>query len=213
VRVRWITVFVALAGCGFRVTLASDAAVGSDTIVDDAVDADQPIDATIDEPVVASCPTSYIALGNLSSRYFLRTNGSTIRTHHLGCVADGAHLAVIDTASEAAVVRQLVDGTTGLPTSSYGPFVFAGSAQRPNQTMTTTGWISATGAFTSQPFWQNGEPNDLPGGEDGGEQFIAIWRDHDLLVDIAGNGSFAALCECDGAPITEDYEALMAVAP
>ncbi len=219
-RAPWVIALAVVTGCGFHISGSGEPAVADanptiDSGMDAEIDAmvDPEIDAPIDSPPMLECPVSYITVGNETSKYKLHATGRTFVGQHNTCVAEGTHLAVIDTIEEAAALRQLVDATSGLPTSSFGPFVFIGSAQLDGQPMTSAGrsmgWISATGPFTSAPFWENGEPNDISGVENGDEQFAAIWRDHDLLVDLAGNGSFAGLCECDGKPITVEFLALM----
>jgi hypothetical protein len=213
---------VLLTGCGFHISGAgsattddADAPMDMDTGSDSGMDADidaRDIDASIDGPFVTPCPADYSVTSG-TSKYKLQTVGRTYRAQYMACMTEGTHLAVIDSAQEALALRQLIDGTSGLPTSSFGPFVFIGSAQQPGQPMTSAGramgWISATGPFTSASFWENGEPNDISGVENGDEDFAAIWRGHDLIVDLAGNGSFAGVCECDGLPVTLDFQQLM----
>jgi hypothetical protein len=154
------------------------------------------------------CPTSYIALSNQVSRYRLRTDALTVFAHHTLCVAEGAHLAVIDTPQEAAALRQLVDDAQGLPPSPFGPLVFTGGAQRSNQFSPGAGWLSVTGGFNAS-FWNIGEPNDGDTFEFGDEQFAAIWRDHNLFADVPNTGPFAAICECDGKEITSEYKEII----
>jgi hypothetical protein len=207
-----ITGFSIGAGCGFQVTLTDAPPAILDAPVDTALDTmmtiidGPPIDAawTVDD-----CPPTYQEIGAQATRYFLRTSAMSVTDHHEACAADGTHLAVLDTASEAAALRQFVDGTSGLPSNAFGAFVWIGVAQRTNQVSVGSGWISATGAQFPTQFWHSGEPNDGLGIEDGEEQFGAIWRNHDLVADIREDDDMAGLCECDGAPITAVYKDLV----
>lgn len=213
----WIIAVGFLAGCGFQISVPGGTAAGSDAnIVDsdpgtaDASDGNGPTDAVlpIDAPIdamVVSCPANYVSVGNQTSKYLLRTNDVDFTTHYAACMSDGTHLAVVDTAPEAAQLKQLIDSTNNLPTSAFGPFVFVGSVQKQNQSTPSVGWLSATGPFNAS-FWDNGgDPNDAPGGEDGDEQVAAIWRNHNLLVDLSTDQTFAGLCECDGLASTTEY--------
>lgn len=197
-RLWWV---VLVAGCGFQVTITGDAATSDDAPPDDASELD--IDASpIDAP---ACPANYFALGNEASRYFLRNEARELEEHHELCTADGTHLVVIDTAAEAALLRELVDTTQGLPTTQFGPLVYIGAAQRPNQSSPGAGWISATGTF-NPAFWAFGEPNDGAGIENGDEHLAAIWRGHDLIADVRDDHEVAAICECDGKAVTPAFD-------
>lgn len=223
-RVSSVLFIASLAGCGFRISGGTgavddaglDAQGEGDADVDammpgDDAEIDPTSDAMIDAPPALQCLSSYVTLGSVStSRYRLITTGASVVAQHNACVGDGAHLAVIDNAIEAAVLRQLVDGTSGLPNVAGYTLVYVGSAQLPNQANKSTGWISATGPFTAG-FWETNEPNDGSGSEDGEEQFAAIWRNHDTLADI-GKFSLGALCECDGKPVTVEFQGLMTAA-
>ncbi len=209
-----------LAGCGFRVTVGTDNRPVDDAVVIDAeVDAppDEP-DAAIDASVVdapwsaADCPINYIAVGNQLTRYRLDVTAIGVRAHHDVCSGEGQHLVVIETQQEASALRQFIDGTQGLPTTSFGPMVYIGAAQRPNQALRDAGWFSATGPF-NHAFWNTNEPNDGTGGENNEENFAAIWRDQNLLVDLDHDIPIAGLCECDGKEITLEYKALIEAAP
>jgi hypothetical protein len=210
-----------LAGCGFRVTTSSDIRPVDDAPLDDAVevddapdDADAAIDAVpVDAPwSAADCPINYVVVGNQLTRYRIDFNAVGVRAHHEVCTAEGTHLAVIETQQEASALRQFIDGTNGLPTTSFGPFVYIGAAQRPNQALRDAGWFSATGPF-NQSFWNSNEPNDGTGGENNEENFAAIWRDQNLLVDLDHDIPVAGLCECDGKEITSEFKTLIEAAP
>jgi hypothetical protein len=210
-RAWWTMVAVAMgAGCGFRVTVSSDDASMIDAAEIDAAEIDaMPTDAMPDAGWLASdCPQSYIQIGASPTRYALHTTAMNVFDHHELCEDDGTHLAVIQTAQEAAALKQFIDGTSGLPTTQFGPLVWVGAAQRRNQTNPTSGWMWATGSQTVM-FWESGEPNDGFGTEDGQEEFGAIWRGNNLLADMNENTNLAGLCECDGAPVVPTYESLV----
>jgi hypothetical protein len=200
-----MTLISLVAGCGFRISGSADpGAMDADPDTGEAIDADldgNPMDAMIDAPVLASdCPPTYVAIGTLVSRYRLISTAADAEAQFTACNGGGTHLAVVDTQTEANALRQFIDGITNLPSS----FVYIGSVQDPTAMTTAGGWISATGAFNDD-FWQNGEPNDTAGIENGDEQFAAIWRLHDLLADVS-NSKMPALCECDGLAVTEQFK-------
>lgn len=204
----WSVIVVVVAGCGFQVTITSDAASGAAVPdADPVADSDAALDAMVDGPwTTAACPTSYITIESLPSRYRLITTAADVLAQHAACMQDGAHLAVIDSVEEARDLSRFIDDSSGLPTNG-NVLVYIGSVQRSNQNSVSAGWISATGAFNGS-FWESGEPNDGFGVENDEEQFAVIWKQNDLLADV-DNRSLPALCECDGLAITAEYEAVL----
>src|SRR5262245_15812491 len=97
---------IALAGCrfGFESGEPRDAA-GSGNDPDALVDASgvAMVDAMPDGTSV-TCPTSYVTIGQLSSRYRLITTSTVWLSAEQSCEADGTHLVIVDDATELAQV-------------------------------------------------------------------------------------------------------------
>jgi hypothetical protein len=209
-RVWWM---VLLVGCDFRLRLGADAP-GDDVLPIDAADPDAADAPAIDGPPVdapwsaADCPSDYVAVGNQATRYHIHFNSAGVLAHHVSCATEGTHLAVIETQQEASALRQFIDDSVGLPTTTSGILVYIGAVQRDSQVATGAGWLFATGPFNSA-FWNIGEPDDGAGVENDEEQVAAIWRDHNLLADVPFDFPIAGICECDGKAITDDYKNLM----
>jgi hypothetical protein len=170
---RHALIAIVLAGCGFHVSAA-----GTDQPGDSA----QPIDAALDAsdafvPLPACMMSASYAAGPDGHRY--RKTAPTLRYDDAidACHADGAHVAVINSAAENTFAMQTAAGSD----------LWLGFDD-----LTTEGifrWITGASSFTA---WGVGEPNDQFGSED-----CAYLRSDGTWNDTDCGDTRAALCECE----------------
>ena len=145
----------------------------SDARVADASepDAAEPPDARL-------CPGSYMDLGVAGSRYRLDFE-KTWPDAEVVCERDGAgiHLVIVDSAAERTALGGLVDVA-----------VWVGLTDRVNE----NDFLDVTGIRPAFQPWTNGEPNDLPPGED------CVELDATGFNDNPCGQIQAFVCECDG---------------
>ncbi len=179
-----------LASCSFH---------GQSVLIDDA--GGPPFDPT-------TCPTNYVVVPTLTSRYRLIIDGHPGWTQSDTCAADvpgATHLAVLGDLPETMAIQHLVD-TFALGIA--GSATYIGGIQVQNQHTPETGWLSITGG-TMFAAWATGEPNDADGTENGQEQFVALAIGRAYHVDYAGTSALGAVCECDGRRVSAEAAALI----
>ena len=176
---RWV-VLGALAACGYspvRSDLGPAPGVDAPGEPDAAV---IPVDAPLppDAPVLPACATDPAYVPSPAGiRYFMSSTMLSWNSAQADCASKGAHLAVIDDATENAHVA-------GLSTTHF----WIGATDQ-----TTEGvWVWVTGgAVAGFTAWRSGQPND-DGGQDCGEMDAgaSTWNDF-----TCGDQTLYA-CEC-----------------
>jgi hypothetical protein len=165
---RVLVVMLALAGCRFHFDeTGTDAAInGSD------------IDASGDGAML-QCPASYVMLGTQSSRYLAIDNSVVWLTAEQMCEADGAHLVIIDDATEQSLVFQT------LPAQN----IWLGVTDR----VAIGSFRKVTGGAATFLPWDGGEP-DVAAAE-------CVYMDSltSRFADQDCASGRRAVCECDGA--------------
>jgi hypothetical protein len=183
-----IAVGITLAGC--RQILGIDELGSDDGAMIDAVVSDAPVDAFD----TSQCPAMYQTAQTSAYRAILAT--AHVSQHHADCADDApglTHLVTLETTAEATAVATLIPGD--------GVF-YVGAVQAPGEVDAASGWLAITGGEIPLEVWLPSQPDDFDGIENGVEQIgiadaaIATVRDWD-----AGNGTYPAVCECDGMPI------------
>ncbi len=211
-------VVVLLAGCGFELRPGGAVDPTGDAAVDSPMDA--PIDARIDGPTApppdapfapaTDCPAAYsISLSGQTSRYRVLVTGRRPWEHAADCADDlvgATHLVALDSAAEIAAVQARITATTGLPGGQGSAWV--GSFQPRMQANDDTGWLKITGGPIT-PMWDPGEPNDGDNTENSAENYMMMERNRQSQVDVPGDRSFGAVCECDGLPVDAAAAAAM----
>jgi hypothetical protein len=164
---------------------AAPADAPPDTVIDaslpDAPIADAGIpDAALPDALLPPCATNPNYVANpLTTRWYRYYDMTRTWTQARDiCVADGAHLVVIDDADENAYVRSLSSRILWIGLNDRaveGRFV----------------WV--TGAPVTYTNWQSGEPNDYGlSGEDCVEMYTSgLWNDESC------GDSLRFVCECD----------------
>jgi hypothetical protein len=144
-----------------------------------------------------NCPKSYEVVGNQRSLYRVIAMEVSWEMHHALCRADDpdqTHLAVLDGAFEIDDVRVWVDK---MPFPN--DYFWIGARQPSMATAVDEGWIWISKAPVVASAWDNGEPNDDDGVEDGHEQAAAIRKAGALkLTDLNDTLMNRGVCECDG---------------
>ncbi len=195
---RWAALLLLTAGC--------DAVFG----VDDAYRPDAAADAAIvDGYDTTQCPTTYVQIGVLSSRYRLVTSTARPWDHADDCADDApgaTHLVAFSDQLEVQTIQAILDSSASLT------ITFLGLVQMPVATTPGEGWVQLTGE-PALPVWELGQPNDgmdnAP--ETGQEQFGAMSKGRIGIIDVRATQVGGALCECDGRPVTSEAAQAMDV--
>jgi hypothetical protein len=189
VKTAWILL---VAGCGFQSPAATNGTGGGEGTP-------AAPDAGFD---YASCPANYnvTALPG-PSRYRLIASGHRAWEQSDDCNNDApaaTHLVVIETPDELAAVRAFASNP-GVGLAGSG--LYLGGVQLKTATTPSDAWLGFNGAPLING-WGGGEPNDSGGDESNHqEQFVMMAQASGFFVDVGGNETFGALCECDGKPI------------
>ncbi|MBA3451888.1 MAG: C-type lectin domain-containing protein [Deltaproteobacteria bacterium] len=159
-----------------------------------------PIAVDIDAPSV-TCPSSYtVMLGSSSSSYRVSSEDKLLTAHHAACTSDapsGTHLVFIDDVMEQADLYAVLRTVPRV----NGDRFYVGVVQPPGEADLASAWVSFAGDPVAPDLWRRDEPNDLDLIEDGGEQLAVVdvsFAESGQLVDVSGNASYGAICECDG---------------
>ncbi|MFN0252619.1 MAG: C-type lectin domain-containing protein [Kofleriaceae bacterium] len=178
-------------GCGFSVSWNPQTGVDADTTQIDA-EVDAAFDAAVDEPFdgpqadvpTPSCPSSYVLMHG-SSRYRHVTADQTWYQAAASCESDGAHLVVVDSASENMFVSGLGTGETWVGASDH---LVEGAFR----------WVDGTAVGYSSWSMTPVQPNNSDGAED-----CVAQRMNGTWVDERCSETKPYVCECDGvAPPT-----------
>ena len=159
----------------------------------------------------STCPVNYDLNIPGPSRYRLIADGHRAWEQSDACDQDMqgmTHLAVIETPQELEDVRTFLKNPgSGLATGG----IWIGAVQRMSATSPRDGWLGFDGADLFNG-WGGTEPNDgLDNNEnDHSEQFVVMEKGLSFFIDIPGNSTFSALCECDGKPIDSSVATLVA---
>ena len=176
-----------VAGCGFEARAKGD-------VIVDAPGGDAAIDARPFD--IGQCPTTYAAIGNLSSRYRVGTTNRAFRAAHLECKADRdgiTHVVVLDSTAEGTAIRSRVGG------SEY----WTGAVQQPNQATAKLNWFSILGGGVAM-VWASGEPNESDETEHNLQNVAKFGTSG--LDDDQHTDSHVVVCECDGKPVDATVE-------
>lgn len=178
---------ILIAGCGFKSPAGAIDATSADL---DAAGFD-----------FAQCPASYNVALPGPSRYRLIATGHRAWEQSDACKQDlpgATHLAVIEIDKELADIKTFISNP-GVGIASDG--LYLGGVQLRTATSPSDGWLGFDGVPLING-WGGGEPNDGGGGEGNHEeQFVEMARTALYFIDVGGNESFGALCECDGKPV------------
>jgi hypothetical protein len=156
------------------------------------------------------CPVSYSLKIHEPSRYRVINNGHPAWEQSDACNQDtqgATHLAVIETPEELTNVKTLL---MTLGPSLDGGGIWIGAVQRMSATSPGDGWLGFDGENLFNG-WGGSEPSDGSDNDenDHSEQFVVMEKGAAYFIDISGNSTFGALCECDGKPIAPAVAALV----
>jgi len=166
---------VGLGGCSFE---------GNSGTADtpDAPVVDAPIDGP---PMVSTCPLSYqLVVGTpLTSRYRKLETAKDVAAQTALCVADGAHLVVVDNAAERAAIEDYGRNSKG--------FFWIGISDSETEGV----WKTATGQVVASPDlpWGMKQPEAGPGAE----MEDCVLQSGGKYYDFKCTSSYVAVCECD----------------
>jgi hypothetical protein len=184
---RRVAVLLLVAACGRELNPKFCAAHPDDERCDTVVGVDAAVDAMVDASAPA-CPTSYVALGSLPSRYRAEDAVNDWLSAAARCAADGTntHLVVLSDPAERDALAPVMDRYR---------FVGHSDAVTEGKFVPVTDEpvaYPAIAAKTSPP-WDPGEPNDS------GD--CVVMSDALALYDRdCSNEDQAFLCECDAYP-------------
>ncbi len=213
------SVLVLLGACGFHGssdvvtdgTPLGDAMVAADAAAVDH-DAQMTIDAaTHDDAGVSTalvCPTSanWIVVG--SAHYFISPNNDDKTWWDAETDCESKKLSpgsAIHLATFTSNVETLALASHLIAQSSW-----VGMFQPLGESTPLSGWEWITGGGGLPLDWQLGEPNDgNSGGEDGTENFAAIYMTTGTLNDNSGDAVFHYVCRCDGVPVSAAAAAMV----
>lgn len=212
--VRWFGMIAFVGGCAFHppsnsgpdADAPADSAVPGDAAVpgDSALDA--AIDAQLDAPPTAACPSDYAPIGALASHYRITASATAFRAGHDDCKDDlvgHTHLVVLDAPGEHAALRE-----------AFGDREWwIGAVQAPALVIPWGNWSHIVGGAAALP-WKPGQPDD-DGGVFGLEAGVANVAASVLggVADRRAGTLQLAVCECDHRPVDAAIERNIPVAP
>lgn len=166
----------------------------------------------VDGPVVVAdafnpavqCPVEYgVTIPNQKSRYRVITGGRRSYEHHDDCRDDlpgATHLVAIDDQAELDGIEAALNATSNLNDNK----AWVGVVQPRDLSAPGDGWLSITGGPFNLALWDGGEPNDAGDPEDDDENFAAVERNRDGVLDFFTDDSIGGMCECDGKPVATE---------
>ncbi len=203
----------ALAGCSFSgksIGASTDgtpapgdgAIAGADAATDGAVviDASRPIDAAVvidaSLPVdAAHCPADFVTLAGApaSSRYKIysysavtaQSQAESYTTSKATCSGQGAYIAIVDNAAEAAAIAAVIKLDPANPYYRVGVDDLASPGA----------WVTVLGAPATYLPWASGQPNGANGVTTGG--FCTFFDASGAMYDQLCSTPFAFACECE----------------
>lgn len=169
---RAVAVLAVVCGCGFQVPAAGD-----DTTVDAAVDAEADAAPDAFVPLPACMTSAAYSNGPVAGHRYRKTDNRDRDGAFDACSADGAHLAVIETAAEDAYVRTFANADYWI---GYDDLKTEGVFR----------WVS--GSLATYENFQGAEPNDS-----GVEDCTSVQNSNGSWNDTNCGDQRPGVCECE----------------
>lgn len=166
---------VVLVGCGFQIAgTPGDGAASDDAAPGDGPRADgppAPPDAPPDAPAPRVCGAAYVAVAGAgtTSTYRKDNAGAAWTTARTSCMADGAHLMIPETLTEAMAVYAFV------APAADSPFYWIGVADPEND----GSWTTVLGQLVASPPWATSQPTNAGGDDSVLVAATGRWYDYD----------------------------------
>lgn len=187
---RFAVAVVCAVGCTFHPGVVTNDDGAPSDAPKTTTDGRPPIDASIDAPIDApGCPAGFAMLPGAPSRYRIygwTSSNTTNQSRSFGnaaaaCAAQGAHLAIADSAAEANALAGAI------PVNPASNYFWDGVTDGAVEDV----WLTVLGAIPAYLPWEGTQPNG------GTSDNCGLMSTSSLLYDWACNASYPFACECE----------------